>query len=349
MVNSFKIALICLLTFTACTKPAPQGKELRLYTWSEYFDQELISEFEKETGAKVKVDYFASNEQMLTKLQLTQGDKGYDLILPSDYMVRTLIEMKMLKPVDKSLLPFLADFEGAAVNPPYDPGLQYSVPLAVGTTGIAWNTKLLPKLPKADKFTWKDFFETKEFAGKVTLIDDTKEVLQAALLAQGKDLAGAGEAEIKAAFTYLKTHKSQLKGFTSETRPAVEADECALCMIYSGDAYSIAKEKPEIKFILPADGATIWMDNFAIPANAAEPELSHKFIAKVLSAQGAKAFTERTGYRTFNAKGRELLSKEVSANATVHPNNPSSHFHYIVEKKEFLPLVDKEWALLKSQ
>jgi spermidine/putrescine transport system substrate-binding protein len=345
MVNPLKNALICLLAFS-CTAPSPQGKELRLYTWSEYFDQSLIQEFEKENGVKVKVDYFASNEQMLTKLQLTQGSKGYDLILPSDYMVRNLVEMKLLQPLDKKLLPFLSELEKEAINPPYDPGLIHTVPLAVGSTGLAWNKKLLPKLPP--KLTWKELFENPDFAGKVTLLDDTKEVLQAALLAQGKNLAGAGEAEIKEAFVYLKRKKKQLKGFTSETRPVVEADECALCMVYSGDAYSIAKEKPEIQFVLPEDGASRWTDNFAIPANASEPALAHKFITKVLSAQGSKSFTERTGYRTFHRRGKELLAKEIAGNPTVYPKVPASRFHYIVEKKEFLPLIDREWALLKS-
>lgn len=348
MALPIKIALTLLLLFSGCTKQLP-GKELRLYTWSEYFDQGLINEFERETGAKVKLDYFASNEQMLTKLQLTQGDRGYDLILPSDYMVRTLIARKMLRPIDKASLPFLKDFEKDAVNPPHDPSLSYSVPLAVGTTGVAWNTKLLPSLPNGENFSWRDFFESPEVKGKVTLIDDIKEVLQAALLVKGKDLSSATEKDIKEAFLYLKAQKNQLKGFTTETRPAIESDECALCMVYSGDAYSVAKEKPEIQFIIPKDGATIWMDNFAIPTNASEPELAHRFIAKVLSTQGAKEFTERTGYRTFNRKGREILAKEISANKIVYPTDPQSRFHPIVEHNELIPMIDKEWALLKSQ
>lgn len=347
MALPIQIALALLFILTSCTKSGPAAKELRLYTWSQYFDEATIKEFEQENGVKVKLDYFSSNEQMLTKLQLTQGERGYDLILPSDYMVRTMIEMKLLKPLDKSQLGFLSDFEAEGLNPPYDPGLQYSVPLAVGLTGIAWNSKLLPKLP--DSFTWKSLFEDPSFKGRVTLLDDTKEVLQAALLANGKEIASATEADVKEAFAFLKKHKSQLKGFTTETRPVVEADECALCMIYSGDARQSAAVKPYINFVLPKDGVSIWTDNFAIPANSASPELAYKFMAKILSAKGAKVFTERTGYRTFSKGAKALLAKEITANPVIYPKAQGVKFHYLVDNKELSALIDKEWALLKSE
>jgi spermidine/putrescine transport system substrate-binding protein len=336
-----KILFLSLLFFTACTRPSV--KELRLYTWSEYFDPAVIAQFEKESGAKVKLDYFASNEEMLAKLKLLGNERSYDLILPSDYMVRTMIELKLLQPIKKDLLPFLADFEAEGLNPPYDPNLQFSVPLSVGFTGLAWNSKLILKLP--EPFSWKDFFENPSYKGKVTLLDDTKEVMHAALMAQGKDALKADQ--VMDAFAYLKKHKGQIKGFTSETRPTIEAGECALCMAYSGDVRSVAAEKPEIKFVIPKEGATIWTDNFAIPASSPEAELAHKFIAMMLSAEGAKAFTERTGYRTYNRKARSLLSKEVVNDEIVFPK--SGKFHFLMDHKEKSKEIESEWAQLKSE
>ncbi len=336
-----KKILIVFLFLSACTRPAP--KELRLYTWSEYFDPSVIAQFEKQTGAKVKLDYFASNEEMLAKLKLLSGERSYDLILPSDYMVRIMIDAKLLQPIKKEMLPFLADFEAEGLNPPYDPGLQFSVPLSVGFTGLAWNSKLLPKLPA--NFSWKDFFENPEYRGKVTLLDDTKEVIYAALLAQGKD--PAQKSETLNAFPYLKKHKAQIKGFTAETRPAIEGGECALCMAYSGDVRSVGQEKSEIRFVIPKEGVTQWSDNFAIPATSTESELAHKFISLVLSAEGAKAFTERTGYRTFNKKAKQLLAKDVANDPVVYPK--AGKFHYLVDHQDLAKDVEKEWAQLKSE
>jgi spermidine/putrescine transport system substrate-binding protein len=337
----FKKILLAFLFLSACTRPTT--KELRLYTWSEYFDPAVIEKFEKETGAKVKLDYFASNEEMLAKLKLLRGERSYDLILPSDYMVRIMVEAQLLQPLKKEWLPFLADFESAGLNPPYDPGLQFSVPLSVGFTGLAWNSKLLPKLPA--NLSWQDFFENPQLRGKVTLLDDTKEAIYAALLAQGKD--PSLKTETLAAFPYLKKHKAQIKGFTAETRPAIEGGECALCMAYSGDVRSVSQEKPEIQFVIPKEGVTQWSDNFAIPASSTEAELAHKFISLMLSAEGAKAFTERTGYRTYNKKAKELLAKEVANDPVVYPK--TGKFHYLVDHQDLAKEVEKEWAQLKSE
>ncbi len=350
------LALSSLVAFMpACTSKtnAPAQPELRLFTWSEYFPDEVIREFEKESGAKVKVDYFSSNEQLLTKLQLSAGnpEEAYDLILPSDFIVRTMVEMKLLKELDHSAMPFLKEFDPKA-KPDYDPEMKFSVPMAIGTTGVAINTKLLPKfaaeaVQKAG-ITWKEILENPDYKGKVTLLDDTKEVLQLGLLMNGKNIINATEADVKAAFIYLKSRKGQLKGFTTETRPVIEADECAICMVYSGDALSVAKTKPEIIFLMPKDGSTIWADNFSIPANARNAALAYKFMGKVLSAEGGKNFTERTGYRTPNVKARGLLAKDVAANASIFPVLNPKQFHYLVERKDLATLTDKEWALLKS-
>ncbi|RZA07624.1 MAG: spermidine/putrescine ABC transporter substrate-binding protein [Proteobacteria bacterium] len=341
------VAALALFSFPACTK-REAAKELRLFTWSEYFTPEELRAFEKETGIKTKADYYSSNEEMLTKIQLTADGDGYDLVLPSDYMVRTMIDLKLLAKLDHGKLPFLKDFPSDALHPPYDKELSYSVPLAVGYTGLAWNSKLLPELPNAASFSWRDFFELATLSGRVTVLDDTKETLQAVLLTRGKDLATASAEDIRNAFAYLTAHKGQLKGFTSETRSVIEADECALCMAYSGDVLAVAAEKPEIKFVRPKEGITVWTDNFAIPKNARNPEGAYRFMAKVLSAKGASSFTSRTRYRTFQEGARPLLPDELAKNPVVYPEAAPGEFHFLVQRNELADLIDRSWALLKS-
>ena len=357
MVKRITKALVLTLALLGCTSktsptspPLAPPKELRIFTWSEYFKDDLLNAFEKETGIKVKADYYSSNEQMLSKIQLTlsSNEPGYDLIIPSDYMVRTLIELNLLSPLDHGKLPFLADFDAAAKNPGYDPGLKYALPLAIGVTGIAVNTNLVPNFPFDKGITWKEAFENPAYKGKLTVLDDTKEVLQAALIVAGKDLEKASNDDIQKAFQYLKAHKSQIKAFTAETRPVLEAEECGICMTYSGDVLSVAKDKKQIRFVIPKDGATLWSDNFAIPKNARNPDLAHRFISAVLAPEAAKAFTERTGYRTANLKAKALLAKEVAENPIIFPQEKASTFHSIVDRKDQTLMIDKEWTLLKS-
>lgn len=365
-----KIPALSLLIFLftlallSCTKKdsgekeanqsAGEPSELKIFSWSEYFDDEFLRAFSEKHNVKVKADYFSSNEEMLAKLQLLGDGNGYDLILPSDYMVRTLIELKMLQALDKSKITVLADFEAESLNPEYDPGLTFTVPLSFGTTGIAVNTKLMPQFKDPQSLTnglaWKDVMENPAYKGKVTLLDDTREVLQLALLIHGKNIGNATEADVKTAFAYLKKHKAQIKGFPSETRPTIEADECGLCMAYSGDALSVAKEKKEVRFTLPREGATLWTDNLALPANGKNQAAAYLFINELLTPQGARSFTERTGYRTASKSAKTALAKDITGNAVIYPTAAErKRMHYLVQRKDLAALIDREWALLKSQ
>ena len=330
--------------------PAPANSEF--FTWSEYLKPELIAEFEKENNVKVKTDYFGNNEELLAKIQVSvqSGGEGYDLILPSDYMVGNMVALGLLQPLDKTKLGFLSAFANEFTKPAYDPELKFAVPFAWGTTGIAVNTKLAPKLDLSKGLSWKDIFETSEFKGKVTMLDDAKENLHAALLVLGKSWDKANEADIKEAFVYLKAHKKSLRIFTSETRPVVESDECVLCQIYSGDALSIASKKPEIKFVIPREGATIWTDNFAIPKNAKNLDMAYAFLNKMLSAKGAVAFTQKTFYPTPNSDSWKLLPVEMQSNPSVFPpKDVFSKLRYLSEKADLLPVIDRQWTELKTE
>jgi spermidine/putrescine transport system substrate-binding protein len=346
-IRALVLVAIVAITASACTQ-RDATKELRLFTWSEYFTPEELRAFEKETGIKTKADYYSTNEEMLTKIQLTADGDGYDLVIPSDYMVRTMIDLKLLAKLDHGKMGFLADFPADARHPPYDRNLEYSVPLAQGLTGIAWNQKLLPVLPNAADFSWRDFFELANLAGRVTVLDDTKEALQAVLLIRGKDLSTATPEDIRNAFAYLGAHKDQLKGFTSETRSVIEADECALCMAYSGDVLAVAETKPEVKFVRPKEGLTVWTDNFAIPKNARNVDAAYRFMAKVLSPEGAKGFTTRTRYRTYQEKARALLPDAIAKSPVIYAEPKPGEFHYLVQRNEISDMIDRAWALLKS-
>jgi spermidine/putrescine transport system substrate-binding protein len=218
---------------------------------------------------------------------------------------------------------------------------------------VAVNTKLLPQFASEETWkkglSWKEILENPAYRGKVTLLDDTKEVLQLLLLMKGKQLATASEAEVREVFAYLKAHKSQLKGFPPETRPVIEADECAICMAYSGDALSVAKEKQGIRFLLPKEGSSVWTDNFAIPTNARNVALAYQFMNEILSAEGAAAFTQRTGYRTASLKARARLPQETQENRTTYPSKEErARMHFLIHRKDLSAVIDREWALLKS-
>lgn len=344
-------AVAVISSFAACTaKPKPP--EVRVLSWSEYFKDDMVAAFEKKSGIKVTRDYFANNEELLAKVKasVAAGGKGYDLILPSDYMVQSMVKLKLLKTIDHKSFPVLATFAPEFLAPIYDTALEHCIPFAYGTTGVAVNTKLALKLDLSKGLSWKDLLETKDFAGKVTLLDDSKEALHAALLALGKSWKGVTEADVKSAFAYLKAHKGNLRIFTSETRPVIEAGECVLCQAYSGDVLAAADTKPEIRYVLPREGATVWTDNFAFPINGANTEGAQTFAAYMLSPEAAKAFTTATHYPTPNQEVRKALPDTVSKNPAIYP--PAEQFKklaFLTEREDLLPLIDRLWTELRSQ
>ncbi|MDX1438231.1 MAG: extracellular solute-binding protein, partial [Anaerolineales bacterium] len=138
--------LIALLTFTilimtACSTSGGEqelAEELHVYNWSEYIDPEVYTAFEEEFGVKVIEDTFSSNEELLAKIQA--GAAGFDLIVPSDYMVEIMIEEGLLTEINKDNIPNLSNLSDLFSDPPYDPGLVYCVPYQWGTTGIGYNS-----------------------------------------------------------------------------------------------------------------------------------------------------------------------------------------------------------------
>jgi spermidine/putrescine transport system substrate-binding protein len=351
----------CLLTavglFGCSKKSAEQAgggatQEIRIYTWSDYLQDSMIKDFEKNTGYKVKLDYFSSNEEMMAKVQsfVQSGSPGYDLVMPSDYMVTMMAHLQLLLELDHAKLPFLKEFAPEFQSPAYDPGLRHAVPVAWGTTGVAVDTAQAKKFKRSEGISWRDFFENKDYAGHVTLLDDAKEVFDAALMILGKDWAQATLADVEAAYHYIKAHKSAVKAYTGESRPVMEAGECVLCQAYSGDVLRAQKARPSIEYVIPKEGATLWTDNFAIPKNAKNVEGAYKFLDFFLSAQRAKQFTEATYFASPNQTARQSLVPELQANSVIFPSvGDMKRTHLILERPELMLKIGEYWTEIRSE
>jgi spermidine/putrescine transport system substrate-binding protein len=349
-----------IVALSACTKKTEQAKtsnELRVLTWSEYFDDEVVKGFEEKNGVKVIRDYFASNEELLAKLKtnIESGSSGYDLILPSDYMVATMIELGLLRKLDKDQLLVLQNLDPKFQSPTYDPKLEYSVPFSWGTTGIAVNYALAPELKGKQDISWKDLLENPKYKGRVTMLSDVKENFQVALLMAGKDWETATEDDIKKAFEYLKKTKKNLKVYTEDTRQALESNECALCQAYSGDVLKVNREKgaasgkETVGYVYPKEGGTLWADNFALPKNAVNVELAYKFINHMLNVDGAKKFTATNFYPTTNLVVRDLLEPSLKDNRNVYPgDNEFRRLKFIKDRPDLMGLVDRLWTELRA-
>ncbi len=284
----------------------PEEKELNLYNWADYVAKTTIPGFEKQTGIQVTQDYFSSNEELLAKLRA--GGTGYDVIVPSDYMVAVMIKSDVLQPLDKSKIPNFKnigeDFRGL----PYDQDNEYSVPYQWGTTGILYNKKEIGQLED----NWEPMWST-EFSGEIGMLNDERETPGAALYKLGYSVNATEDEQLAEAEAELKKQKPLLRGYfdSTQNRPLVLNGDLLLGHVFSGDAFLALSQDDDLDYIIPKPAATRWTDNMAIPAGAEHPDNAHKFINYILDAKVGAALSNYTYFNTPNEAALPMIDEAL--------------------------------------
>jgi spermidine/putrescine transport system substrate-binding protein len=274
------LPLVLLAALSACSKKAPEAAApaaakpaaINVYTWSNYFSPDAVAQFEKESGVKVNFSYFSSNEELMAKLQA--GARGYDVILPSGFVVKALKTLGLLQPLKAGAFPEAKHLSARFRNPDFDRDLEYAVPFAWGTTGLAINKAKVKQ--KVD--SWAAVFQNPALKGQITMLDDPSGVIAAALKFQGQSLNEIRPDALKKAQKLLMEQKKILKAYTSEAKALLEAGDVAIAQAYSSDVGQAMRTNPNIEFIIPKEGAELWVDTLAIPVGAASPETAREFI-----------------------------------------------------------------------
>ena len=333
-----------LLLFTSV---AHAKKILNLYAWTGEIPDEIISQFEKETGITVNFATYENNEVMYAKLRASKN-AGYDIVMPSGYFVDRMRRFDMLEPLDKSKLPNWKNLNPEFLHPAYDPQTMYSVPFIWGITGIFVNEQYFSQYHIRK---WSDLWN-EEFSNELLLLDDSREVFSMALLTLGYPANDKDPQHIKQAYLKLKSLMQNVKVFSTETVVAIIIDEDANAgMAWNGDAYKASKDNPDIKFIYPEEGYVIWVDNFAIPKNARHKEEAYTFLNYILRPDVAKQIALSTNYPIANLAGQKLLPAEILNNPVIYP--PKN----IMRKAQFqtdpgdatLALYEQYWEELKME
>ena len=285
----------------------PEEKQLSFYNWTGYVAKSTIPGFEKQTGIQVTQDFYTSNEELLAKLQA--GGTGYDVIVPSDYMVGIMIKSDVIQPLDKSKIPNFKNIGENFRGLSYDPDNEYSVPYQWGTTGILYNKKEIGELEESWNAMWDP-----EFEGKIGMLNDVRETMGAALYRLGYSVNTTDPDQLDEAEAALKEQKPLLRGYFdshSGSLPLVENGDLLLGHLFSGDAFLALSRSPDFDYIVPKPGATRWTDNMAIPAGAEHPDNAHKFINYILDAKVGAALTNFTYFNTPNEAALPMLDEAL--------------------------------------
>ena len=342
----------------------PEGpqlaEELSVYNWSDYIDEELLTNYEAEYGVKIIYDTYASNEDLLAKLQA--GATGYDVIFPSDYMVSQMIELGMLAEIDTNDMPNFANIGDDFKNAPFDPGNQHCVPYQWGTTGLAYRAgnEFFDENPPD---SWAYLFEPdllEQFAdGGVNVLNDQRELLAAALVYLGYDGNSTNEDEIAQARDVIVNAKPYWKTFNSEDYDdtLLVADEVVFSHAWSGDAaaaywntYDEEAEDANWYYSIPKEGAVKWLDNMCVTATSERYDTAVHFINYLMDAENGAAITNFSYYASPNEASKEFILEEILDDPSIYPPpEVEEKLYWLTEVGDAVFLYDEAWTIIKGQ
>ncbi|MBC9953768.1 extracellular solute-binding protein [Leucobacter sp. cx-42] len=281
--------------------------EVNLYTWSDYYPEELVKKFTADTGIKLNVDYFDSNESLEAKLRASDG-AGYDVVVPSDYMVEILKNDGLLLEFDATSLPNGGNIDPAFMDVYFDQDRKFSTPYLYGTTSFAYDTDVI----KEDLDSWADYFNPPASAGKVGIMNDQSEVINSALRVTGGDFCTTDGPELQAAQDLLVGFKPRVGTINSDgIFERLANGEQSMAMIWNGAAHRAIQERPSIKFVYPTEGIALWQDNFAIPSGAKNVDQAKTFLNWMLDPENMAVAVNFQAYNSGVTGTEELMSEEL--------------------------------------
>lgn len=294
---------------TAGEKP----RVVHVYTWSDYLDSNIVRDFEKANNCRISIDYFDSNESMYAKLKA--GGGGYDLITPSSYMTAVMRKQGMLNKLDHSLLPNLVNIDRDFTKLTEDPDMEYGVPYTRTVTGVGFDANVVKQ---EDLGSW-DIFTRQAYYKRMTMLNDMREAIGAALKYLGYSLNTLDEGELNEAGEILKEWKRNLAKFDiDEAKIGLASGEFMVIQGYNGDVALIMDEVDNIDFFIPEEGSSIASDDFVITEGSPNVDLCHAFINYLLDPEIAKKNMESIRFFMPNPAAIELLDPELRENHAFH-------------------------------
>jgi putrescine transport system substrate-binding protein len=355
-------------TQEAAATPAPaaggSGGKVNVYNWSDYIGEHTNENFTKATGTAVTYDVFDSNETLEAKL--LAGNTGYDVVVPSGAFLGRQIQAGVFQKLDKSKLPNIANIDPNIMkaSEAFDPGHEYSVPYFWGTVGIGYNVdKIKAAMPDAPTDSW-DLVLKPEVVSKfkdcgVTMLDAPSDILQSVLIYLGKDPhteKAEDYAEVQKVLTAVRPY---IKYFHSSSYiNDIANGEICLAIGWNGD-FSIAQDRAEeakngvkIQYVIPKEGALLWVDNLAMPKDAVNVDAALKYINYMLDPQVAADNANFVHYASPNkaAVDKKLIAEEDQSNPAIYP--PAEVMSKLYGDKVASPELDqlrtRTWTTVKT-
>jgi spermidine/putrescine transport system permease protein len=318
-------------------------KVLNLYIWSNYIAPETVQKFEKRYGVRVNVDLYDTNEALLAKVQT--GNVSYDVLCPSNYPIQILLHQNLLRPLDHSALPHLSNLEPHLLDRDYDPGNRYSIPYFWGTCGIGYRKS---KAGRVD--SWATLWDPK-FKGRVLMLDDARETLGSALKWKGHSVNETDPKILAEAQRLLIEQKPLVKVYDSANfHDVLLSGDVWVAQGWNGQFAKVMALDPDIEYVIPKEGSSIFIDSLVIPASAPHPELAHQFLDFTMEPEIAAEICRTMRYSSPNRAAIPLLPEDIRTSPAIFPpEDVISRLELIEDIGEATVLYDRLWTEVKTQ
>jgi spermidine/putrescine transport system substrate-binding protein len=337
--------------YAAAVQRDSLAPELRLFTWSDYLDPELVEEFQSAYGVRVILDYYDNNEALIAKLQ-AGGVGQYDVIVASDYAVEVLREADLLQPIEPSHIPNLENLEARFRDMPFDPGNRYTIAYQWGTSGLGIRSDLLRQSPGDTLLdSWRLVFDPAAQPGPFVMLADARETIGAALIYLGYSANTADAAQLAEAEQLLLAQRPRLLTYApfANGRDLLVSGDVAVAHNYSGDVLMAMDEMETIRYVIPREGAILWTDNLAIPTGAPSVYTAEAYINFLLDAEIGARLSNFTRYASPNAAALPFIDADLKADEAVYPDSTVlNRLEVLRDVGEARAIYDRIWTRLRS-
>ena len=290
----------------------------KVYNWSEYIVDGLLDTFKDEYGVDVVYDTFESMDEARSKLFV--GNSGYDVVVLTDYVIPDAITGGFIQPFNYDNIPNARHVDDKFKNPPYDPGNKFTLPYMWGSTGLGYNAGEVVE----DVTGWSQVFDEiflKKYNKKVTMLSEARELIGAALKYTGHSLNSVNDAELEEAKQALLKQKPYLAKYADATDyiPGLAGGQFLISHVFNGDLYVAQEDNPDLKYVIPKEGATLWTDNMTIARGAPNKDAGEAFINYILTPEVGALITNFRYYANPNKDASSLVLPTIATDPGIYP------------------------------
>ena len=344
--NKFFLAISVFLFALINLNNANSQETLNVYNWGDYINPAVLEKFEAETGIKVNLDVYGSNEEMLAKIQA--GASGYDIVFPSVHFHDILYKLGLLHESKINESPLFGNIDKDFIISKTDPDGSWCLPYARGSVGIFYNKNIV----KDGINSWDDFFAIPDkYGAKITMLDDPRETIGVGLIANGNSVNSTDSDEIKAAAKYINDRKDKVSAFSYDIISLLQSGDIAAAHWYVGGLYYVF-EDPEQKlaYAIPEEGATMYQEDICVLKSAPNKENAYKFMEFYLNPENPALNTEQQLNISANGPSRAMLPADLKNNPFINP--PAEAYEKLQifdDLGEDIKKYTREWTKIRAQ